>query len=263
VRLRNRDGVNANPIELVLADTRATAGAPIRGQLLGLRQTADAALLRIETCPSGRLATSIASRRIEPGEDVELAVPPDTPPTVLGRECALSFAVRVRSPASGRRPAHVSVPVKMHGGERPVHEAVHLFDRMIASFPARGFHVELSEAVLEGGGRIAGRVHLHDRAPRSIEVVVRCEETWRTNFQYRNRRQPPLWRSEPLWRDSVAMERDPDRSWQPFAFAIPAGLPAAVEGHTVCWRYEVEARRRGRAGRSERAVVTPLRFDIE
>lgn len=263
MRLRNRDGVSANHIELALADTRVAAGAPLHAQLRGLRQPAEVALLRVETCPSGRVALPIATCSVEPGEDVSLAVPPDTPPTVFGRECALSFAVRVHSPPSGRRPAHVSVPVTVHGGEQPVHEAVHLFDRMIASFPARGFHVELSEAVLEGGGRIAGRVHLHDRAPRSIEVAVRCEETWRTNHQYRNRRQPPLWRSERLWRDSIAMERDPDRSWQPFAFAIPAGLPAAVEGHIVCWRYEVEARRRGRVGRSERAVVTPLRFDIE
>jgi len=40
------------------------------------------------------------------------------------------------------------------GGERPVHEASHLFDRMIASFPARHFHVELADALLEGGGWI-------------------------------------------------------------------------------------------------------------
>ena len=263
MRLRNRNGVDAIPFELALADRRAAAGAPIRAELHGLRAPADVALMRIETCPSGRLALPIASCRVEPGEDVELAAPTDTPPSVAGRECALRFAVRARSPASGRRPALVSVPVDIQGGERRVHEGVHLFDRMIASFPARHFHVELADAVLEGGGRIAGRVHLHDRAPRSIEVLVRCEETWRTNFQYRNRRQPPLWRSELLWRDAVRIERDPDRGWQPFAFAIPAGLPAAVEGHIVCWRYEVEARRRGRAGRSERAVVTPLRFDID
>jgi hypothetical protein len=263
VRLRNRERVIATPFELALADTRAAAGTTIRGALRDLGQPADVALLRIETCPSGRVALEIASCRVEPGEDVAVPVPADAPPTVVGRECALRYAVRVRSPVSRRRPAQLSVPVEIHGGEQPVHETVHLFDRMIASFPARGFHIELAEAVLEGGGRIAGRVHVHDRAPRSIEAIVRCEETWRTNFQYRNRRQPPLWRSEQRWRDSVALERDPDRSWQPFAFAIPAGLPPAVEGHIVCWRYEVEARRRGRVGRAERAVVTPLRFDID
>jgi hypothetical protein len=263
VRLRNRDGVTATPFELELAQARAAAGGSIRAELHDLREPAEVALMRVEVCPSGRVALPLASRRIEPGEEVSLPVPAETPPTVAGRRCSLSFAVRVRSPARGRRPAHATLPVEVHGGEQPVHEAGHLFDRMIASFPARGFHVELAEAVLEGGGRIAGRVHVHDRSRRPIEVAVRCEETWRTNFHYRNRRQPPLWRSEELWHDSIAVERDPDRSWQPFSFAIPAGLPAAVEGHIVCWRYEVEARRRGRVGRSERAVVTPLRFDIE
>jgi hypothetical protein len=219
--------------------------------------------MRVETCPAGRVALQIASCLVEPGEDVSLPVPADTPPTVSGRECALGFAVRVRSPAGGRRPGRVTVPVQIHGGERAVHEGAHLFDRMIASFPARGFHIELAEAVLEGGGRLAGRVHVHDGSPRAIEVIVRCEETWRTNHQYRNRRQPPLWHSERLWRDSIAIERDTDRSWQPFAFALPAWLPTAVEGHIVCWRYEVEARRRGPIGHAQRAVVTPLRFDIE
>lgn len=262
MRLRNRDGVVATPFELELADARVAAGGTIRGELHGPRRPAEVALMRIETCPSGRTTVPIASCRVEPGDEVALGVPPDTPPTVAGRECSLDFAVRVRSPGPGPRPAQLAVPVDIYGGERTVHEGVHLFDRMIASFPARHFHVELSDALLEGGGRIAGRVHVHDDSTRALEVRVRCEETWRTNFQKHSRRQPPLWRSALLWRDALTIARDPDRSWQPFQFAVRHGLPAAVEGHIVCWRYEVEARRRGRAGRAERAVVTPLRFDI-
>lgn len=263
MRLRNRDGVTATPFQLALAGTQATAGADIRGELPGLREPADVALMRIESCPSGRIAVPIASRRVEPGEEIALPVPPDTPPTVLGRRCALRFAVRARSPATARRPAQQSVPIEIRGGEHPVHEGVYLFDRMIASFPARRFHVELAEAVLEGGGRIAGRVHVRDRTRTSLQAAVRLEETWRTNFRSRNRRQPPLWRSEELWRDAVAIELDPDRSWHAFTFPIPAGLPPAIEGHIVAWRYEIDARRPRRIGRSERAVVTPLRFDVD
>jgi hypothetical protein len=266
VRLRNRDGVTPIPFELELATPRAAAGMTLHGELRGLCEPADVALVRIETCASGRLATTVASCRIDPEADDDgfaLAVPADTPPTVAGSECELRFVVRARSPVSGRRRGQVAVPVDVEGGDRPVHEAAHLFDRMIASFPARHFHIELADALLEGGGRISGRVHTRDRTSNPIEVTLRCEETWRTNLQYRNRRQPPLWRSRPLWSDTVTVAADPDRAWQPFAFAIPSGLPPAVEGHIVCWRYEIEARRRGRTGRSERAVVTPLRFDIE
>jgi hypothetical protein len=155
----------------------------------------------------------------------------------------------------------VTLAVEIQGGERPVHEAGYLYDRMIASFPARHFHIELADALLEGGGHIDGRVHVH-RTVRRLEVLARCQEIWRTNFRIRNHRQPPLWRSETLWSDAISLESDPDRTWLPFSFALPAGLPAAVEGHIICWRYEIEVRRRGRLRSLERAVATPLRFDI-
>ncbi len=155
------------------------------------------------------------------------------------------------------------LPVEVTGGERGVHEATHLFDRMIASFPARHFHVELADAVLEGGGWIKGRVHVREGGDGgTVEVIARCEEAWRTNFRIRSLRQPPLWRIEPLWSERVAVECDPDRRWHPFAFALPPELPAAVEGYVVSWRYEIEARRPAVIGPAERAVITPLRFDI-
>jgi hypothetical protein len=153
------------------------------------------------------------------------------------------------------------MPVDIEGGERPIHEAGYLYDRMIASFPARHFHIELADALLEGGGHIDGRVHVQ-RGVRRLEVLARCQEIWRTNFRIRNHRQPPLWRSELLWSDAIAFDCEPDRTWHPFSFALPAGLPAAVEGHIISWRYEIEVRRRGRFRRLERAVATPLRFDI-
>jgi hypothetical protein len=261
---RNRDGATGRPFELDLATGAAAAGGQIRGELRGLPGAADVTLLRIEVCPAGRLATAVCSCRVQPDDgrgEFELAVPPETPPDSAGPSCRLGFAVRARSPVSGRRRSQVVLPVESAGGERRVHEAGPLFDRMIASFPARHFHVELADALLEGGGWIKGRVHVDDGAGM-VDVIARCEEAWRTNFRVRSLRQPPLWRIESLWSDTVTLECDPDRRWHPFAFAIPPGLPAAVEGHVVCWRYEIEARRRARAGRSERAVITPLRFDI-
>jgi hypothetical protein len=83
------------------------------------------------------------------------------------------------------------------------------------------------------------------------------------NFRFRHHRQPPLWRTKRLWDADLTVECEPDRRWHPFAFTIPPGLPTAVEGHIVCWRYEIEARRPVRIGPAERAVVTPLRFDVE
>ena len=171
----------------------------MHGLVHGLSEAADVTLLRIETCPSGRLATPISACDLAPngGETAfELPIPLATPPPVAGPHCRLSFAVRARSPVSGRRRGQVLVPVEISGGERPVHETMSRHDRVIASFPARHFHIELAEAVLEGGGRIQGRVHVADGATREVEVTVRCEEWWRINFRFRHHRQPPLWRNE-------------------------------------------------------------------
>lgn len=263
---RNQEGPNGHRPELEVATAPAVAGAPIQGRVHGLSEPVDVTLLRIETCPSGRLATPICSCVLTPNGDAtpfELGVPLATPPVVAGPRCRLSFAVRARSPVSGRRRGQVLVPVEISGGVRGVHETSLRHDRVIASFPARHFHIELAEAVLEGGGRIQGRVHVADGATRAVEVIARCEESWRINFRFRHHRQPPLWRTEPLWHDELTVECEPDRRWHPFAFTIPPDLPTAVEGHIVCWRYEIEARRHARVGPAERAVVTPLRFDVE
>jgi hypothetical protein len=262
--LHRGEGATEHPFELDVRPTAAVAGGPVEGELRGLGGPADVTLLRIETCPSGKLATAMGTTRVDPvagRAHFALAIPEQTPPVRAGRRCKLGFAVRARSPVSGRRRIQVTMPVDIEGGERPIHEAGYLYDRMIASFPARHFHIELADALLEGGGHIDGRVHVHGGV-RRLEVLARCQEIWRTNFRIRNHRQPPLWRSELLWSDAIAFDCEPDRTWHPFSFALPAGLPAAVEGYIISWRYEIEVRRRGRFRRLERAVATPLRFDI-
>jgi hypothetical protein len=265
--LHRRKGAEERRFQLAVDAAAAVAGRPVEGELRGLEAPADVTLLRIESCPAGRVAMPIGSTRVAPVAGrarFELPVPAATPPSGAGRRCQLGFAVRARSPAAGRRGAQVTVPLGIAGGDRAIHEAGHLSDRMIASFPARRFHIELADALLEGGGHIDGRVHVHgDRPARRLEVLTRCQEIWRTNFRLRNHHQPPLWRTETLWSDTIPVECDPDRRWYPFRFALPAALPAAVEGHIICWRYEIEARRRARFGHLERAVATPLRFDLE
>jgi hypothetical protein len=261
---RHREATTGRPFEVELASDAAVAGQPLRGELRGLPGAADVTLLRVEVCPVGRLATAVCSCPVEAEGGrgrFELPVPAKTPPDSSGPHCRLGFALRTRSPAAGRRRSQVLTPVRSVGGEHRLHEATLLFDRMLASFPARHFHVELADALLEGGGWIKGRLHVREGGPGTVDVTARCEEAWRTNFRVRSLRQPPLWRIQPLWSDTVALDCDPDRRWHPFAFAIPPGLPAAVEGHVVCWRYEIEARRPARVG-AERAVITPLRFDI-
>ena len=114
----------------------------MQGLVHGLSEPADVTLLRIETCPSGRLATPISACDLSPDGDetaFELPIPLATPPPVAGPRCRLSFAVRARSPVSGRRRGQVLVPVEISGGERPMHETMSRHDRVIASFPAHHF----------------------------------------------------------------------------------------------------------------------------
>jgi hypothetical protein len=102
---RNQDGHAGHRPELEVT-TPAVAGAPIRGRMRGLSEPADVTLLRVETCPSGRLAMPMCSCVVDPNgaaSPFELAVPLATPPVVAGPHCGLSFAVRARTPVSGRR----------------------------------------------------------------------------------------------------------------------------------------------------------------
>jgi hypothetical protein len=129
-------------------------------------------------------------------------------------------------------------------------------DRLIADRPARHFDIELSEAALAGGGRIAGRVHRHGVwRPGRMTVEVRCRELWRERVC--GPRGVPSWDATWLWRHAAALDVDPDATWAPFDVRIPAHLPPAIEARTIAWRYEVLVRRR-RRGFAESAVTTPL-----
>jgi hypothetical protein len=157
----------------------------------------------------------------------------------------------------------VVLPVVLTPGERPVHEDPGRLDRVIPSQAARRFRLDLVEALLEGGGHISGRVHWESEAPEGgFSVTVACEEAWCTNFRYRSRRSPLLWKTEPLWVDTCTTAADPHRRWSPFRVEIPATAPQAVEGRVVAWRYTVEAVTAVHRAFADWAVLTPLRFEV-
>ena len=235
-------------------------------RVTGLAEPAEVSLVRVECGPTGRLAIPCAHEVLEPnrgGAGCTLRVPEQVPPTSTGERCSIRFAVRARSPLRSRWPHLAEHPVEVTAGRRPVHAETRLSDRMIANFPSRHFHIELSDAVLSGGGRVAGRVHL-DRAMAAgrLELSVHCLECWRTSPPSLWWRQPPTWTIRTLWAAAREAELGSDRRWHGFEFELPDGLPPAVEGYAVAWRYEIEARRPTRLGPGERAAITPLRYEI-
>jgi hypothetical protein len=145
-----------------------------------------------------------------------------------------------------------------------VHEGPGRLDRVIPSNAGRRFHLDLVDALLEGGGHISGRVHWEpEGAPDGgFSVTVACEESWCTNFRFRSRRSPLLWETEEVWADTCPAAVEADRRWSPFRVEIPATAPKAVEGRAIAWRYTIAAEPAVRRAFAGRAVVTPLRFEV-
>lgn len=257
----------ASPFTLEVDRDAVAPGERLAARLTGLAEPAEVSFVRIEQGPPGRLRVPCAHALVEPGDGGDAActlrVPDRVAPTSTGDRCAIRFAVRARSPVHARRPLVVERPVVVAAGGQPVHAESRLSDRMIANFPSRHFHIELSDAVLSGGGRIAGRVHI-DRAVGGgwLELAVQCLECWRTSPPSLWWRQPPAWSWRTLWTATQRVKLDAASHWQGFCFDLAAGLPPAVEGYAIAWRYEIEARRPARLRPGERAMITPLLYEI-
>jgi hypothetical protein len=130
---------------------------------------------------------------------------------------------------------------------------------------ARGFGISLDEADPEGGGRIAGRVERHDqrRDRRPLFVDVRCDAcwmdvapelvgrkgilSWSAYGEIRNKF-VPIWLDEEVFSTRADVGPLEDVNWTHFAFDLPEGLPRALEGTFVAFRWRVEARRARRVG---------------
>jgi hypothetical protein len=145
----------------------------------------------------------------------------------------------------------VPAPLQFHGIEPP-HEA-------------RGFRISLDQAQPQGGGRIAGRVERRHRRRdhRPVLVDIRCDAcwvdvapqlvgrkrllNWTTYADIRNRH-VPIWLEEEVFRTSLDVGPLEDDNWKSFSFDLPDGLPRALEGTFVAFRWRVEARRARRVG---------------
>jgi hypothetical protein len=130
---------------------------------------------------------------------------------------------------------------------------------------ARGFAITLDEARPEGGGRLAGRVERRNRRrdARTVSVDVRCNAcwidiapqlvgrerlvSWSTYAEIRNRH-VPIWLDEEVFRASLEVGSLQDDNWRHFSFDLPEGLPRALEGTFVAFRWRIEARRARRLG---------------
>ncbi len=249
----------------IVERTAVRAGETVRGHIEGGAGT-KVVLLRLETSPAGTAAT-----RLTPGEangegDFALEVPATAVPTAHGRKCAIEYVVRTVPDGrnASRDLTSVQVTGRLEAGR--LQESAPFADRMIARYEARRFHIELAEVDVQGGGQLAGRVHLNPgkTVAQGVVVTCRCLEAWRTNGRsiVHNRRQPALWRLETIWSESVPLDWRDGETWSGFRVPVPDALPPAVEARSIAWRYEVEARVRTRLGLSDTAVATPIGFEV-
>ena len=240
------------------------AGETVRGKADGAAGT-KLVLLRLEISPAGTVASRLAEGEGNAAGEFALELPATAVPTAAGRKCALEYVVR-SVPDKKREAAdllRVQVAGRLKAGVMP--EFYGYGDRIIARFEARRFHIELHEADVQGGGQLAGRVHLHPgKTANGLVVTCRCLESWRVNGRsvVHNRRQPPLWKTEAIWSESVPLEWRDGETWSAFRVPVPEGLPPAVEARSIAWRYEVEARCATRLGMHDTAVTTPMGFEI-
>ena len=221
-------------------------------------------LLRLEICPAGTAASRLRRGETNGVGEFALELPANRRPDRPWAEVAIDYVVRTApdGPASDDLAASRS-----RAGSRRVRpqESSPFADRMIARYEARRFHIELTEVDVQGGGQLAGRVHLNPgKTAAGLVVTCRCLESWRTNGRsiVHNRRQPPLWRLETIWSESVPLEWRDGETWSGFRVPVPDALPPAVEARSIAWRYEVEARVGTRLGLSDTAVTTPMGFEI-
>jgi hypothetical protein len=244
-------------ISIDLARTRYAAGETVVALVDGVTAPVPVALVRLETRQCGESVIVMDEQYLGDRYGVlALTLPLGALPTATGAECALSYAVQVRADGViARAGLEVSAEARPHvatgssGG-----------DPLIAGWDARHFHLELGDALLHGGGRIAGRVHRHGPwCSGAIVVRGRCDECWRPGGPAA--RAIPFWEGRTLWAAEERIDLDPDTSWAPFRFELPPGLPAAVEARTIAWRYELRASRRRRHRPDETAALTPLLYD--
>jgi len=102
-------------VELVLERDHAIPGETIRGSVTPGPQVWAIDLVRVESSPAATLEFTAASVAPEVDGGFALTVPDDTPPTVAGSRCALTWRVRARTseypqPGDARRTLEIACP---------------------------------------------------------------------------------------------------------------------------------------------------------
>jgi hypothetical protein len=234
------------------------AGDTVSGRVRGGAGRTPIALVRVESCPRVSRAFMVAAAEASDGDGAfVIDVPAAALPSATGEQCALRYVVRTRRPDLPLRPAELRVRTTA----RPhLATARSEADRFLSDWEARHFHIELFDAQMEGGGRLAGRVHRHGVWPSGpIGVTAKCLECWRSTPLAEGR--TPQWHDACLWEADQQLSLDPDRGWAPFCFQLPDDLPPAVEARTIAWRYELRAQRHVRHWFDETAALTPLLYE--
>jgi hypothetical protein len=144
---------------------------------------------------------------------------------------------------------------------------------------APGFGISLDEAAPEGGGRIVGRVERRNRRRdrRPVVVNVSCYACWMdvaaefvgrkgifswSAYGDMRNKFVPIWLDEKVFRTQTDVGSLEDANWRHFSFEIPDGLPRALEGTFVAFRWRVEAQRARRVG-AERASLPLLLIEAQ
>jgi hypothetical protein len=238
---------------LSLDQAGCVAGAVICGHV-ALDDDPTVELLRHERVPLGEYVFKVVEvRPSQSNGTFALSVPDQMLPSATGQRCELRYSVCARSEREA-----AGAPLEVTASARP-HLAGDPFatERPLMSWDARHFHIELSDARLEGGGQLVGRVHRHgDWPPGKIAVTARSQECWRAAALAV--RGLPHWEFKTLWERHHPIRTDLDSMWVPFHFDLPQWLPPAVEATTLAWRYELIAQRSVRYWFDETAVITPL-----
>lgn len=231
------------------------AGDTVSGRVRDVAGHAAVALVRLERRPHLKREYIVAEAEVSRGDgSFALSVPAAALPTVTGEQCALRYAAVARTTGSLIRPVElrVSTTALPH-----LPTARSEADRLLADWDARHFHIELFDAQVQGGGRIAGRVHRHGSwPPGAILVSARCLECWR--FRPSSEGGTPQWHASCLWQAEHPLAIDPEAGWAAFCFQLPDYLPPAVEARTIAWRYELRAQRHVWHWFNETAARTPL-----
>ena len=254
---------------VVTAQPRACAGGTVRGEVVGAAGPLTVALVRVERTPAGErlrvcdsaVAIPLAEGDGPPRAGFELELPAGAPPSTRGRRCSLGYRVQPWRTEAGRPATGRPASVEVLADERPhVDPRLERFDRFLPSYPGPRFHVELSDGVLVGGGRIAGRLHREPSGPAGeMTVTATCREAWRCPPPWIGG--TPCWHDELVWSATATVRLEPDRAWAPFSFALPGGLPPAVEAGVLAWRYGIGVRQPRRLRPAGRAALTPLLFE--